>query len=148
MSDQVKLRQTITLTLDVMVSDESEDYLEVEITHPRLSGAMYLTVNDRKEAEEVMTRLDLSEQDDEENLSKLKTFFSPSSPPSVISLPASSSYSSSRPSTTTVSPSTEVRQIGPTRVSTAPVDSLVRNSVSLAGGLLDFAAGIKKLRKK
>jgi hypothetical protein len=146
MSEKIRIRQSIVLHLDVMISDESEDYLEVEITHPKLSGALYLTVNDRKEAEETMSKIDASEQEDEEATAKLKTFFSsPSSTPSVIALPASPSYSSTSSSVTAP---TVARQIGPTKVSTAPVDSLVRNSVSLAGGLLDFAAGIKKLRKR
>lgn len=142
MSESIKLRKTIVLHLDVMISDETEDYLEVEITHPKLGGALYLTVNDRKEAEEKMTEMDVSEELDEETGSKLKTFFN--SPPSVIALPASSSYQSS----SSTAPSAVIKQIGPTKVSTAPVDSLVRNTVSLAGGLLDITASLRKLRKK
>lgn len=151
MSEQV--RKTILVQLDVVVSDESEDYLEAEVTHPRLSGALYLTVNCRKELEQELEKIDMTDVDQDSTPSRQwgSSYNSESRP--VIALGASPSYtspftSSTSSSSTSTASSATIKQLGPTKLNAAPVDSLVKNTVSLAGGLIDFASSIKRLRKK
>ncbi len=120
------IRKTILLELDVMVADENEDYLEVEITHPRLSGAMYLTVNSRKELEEEFAKIDITGTDDIPREER------PYTPP-VIFMGNSSSE-----------PKPALAHQLPVPDSAAPVESLIKNTYNLASGLMQLRATLGK----
>lgn len=117
------IRKTILIELDVVVSEDNDDYLEVEITHARLSGALYLTVSSHKELNQELDKVDLTGIEAEEIP---KVYTSTSNP--VITPSASF---------TTL--------IAQTQKSGRPLEDLIRNSFNLANGVVDLTS---KLRKK
>lgn len=122
MEQKVVVRKTILIELDVALSDENEDYLEAEITHPRLSGALYLTVNSRKELEDELNKVDLTGTEEE-----------PEQKPYVVSHMPSLSTQNSTPPTRQTS-NTAGRSL----------DSLIRDSYDFASKIIDLRVRIKK----
>ena len=122
------IRKTILLELDVMVADENEDYLEVEITHPRLSGAMYLTVNSRKELEEELDKIDISGEE-VETRTEQKPYVAPQT---------------FTGGTTTPGPKPTLSHQIPVPDAANSVESLIKNTFNIASGLMELRSKLKK----
>lgn len=130
MFEQTPVRKTIILELDVMVTDENEDYLEAEITHPKLSGGLYLTVNSRKELEEEFTKIDLTGEEAEvKPVKEASPVFSFSTPTPASVQPA---------------PKPSLSFQLPVPASANSVESLIKNTFNLASGLMQMRNKLKK----
>lgn len=135
MFDRSPIRKTILLELDVAVADENEDYLEVEITHPRLSGAMYLTVSSRKELEAEMDKIDLTGTEELEKELCAKPY------QSVIPM----GYVNPAPQTSAQVINKPVLSVQlPVPDSANSVESLIKNTFNIASGLMELRMKLKK----
>lgn len=132
MYEKTPVRKTILLELDVLVTEENEDYLEAEITHPRLSGALYLTVNSRKELEEEFVKIDLTGADAE-----------PVARPYVAPPTFASSFTSSGTPTSSIPKPILSHQL-PVPSSANAVESLIKNTFNITSGLMELRMKLKK----